>query len=1164
MAQPLSQQDYASLLACLQNALNQNPEVQKQAEAYIQSLDSRPGFSSALAEIVSNRDADHSARYLASVHLKNSIHRNWKKRVAQAGITPEEKAHLRTKLAALIPQDDNQIAVQVALVYAKVARFDYPSEWPGLFSDLMANLGAGNPLTVRRVYLILHHVLKELSSKRLVADQAQFAQVTELLFAHVWGQWCSDTQLLLAGLPGGLEAAPAPAPQALLQSCERWMLLLKILRRLILHGFPSDARTAAPVAAVHSCCPHMVAALQGLLGVRSKGRALPRSHLQAMLDRALLKLLRTQCQVLEAHPWSFHGAGVLFPAMELAAGQLTEAAQGEAQGGMAAAASQERWLTQCCGLLVGVMQCKSYKGQAGGMLDAGSGQPKDTSRLKAMAAEVRAAVEAFWAAPQPGGSAAAAAAGGGAAAGDAAGSRLIALAGALVSRHMVLTRSDLEQWRDGPEEFAHCHGAGAWQDCLALAAEQLYMVLLQAYRDVLGPAAYRDVLGPAAYRDVLGPAAYRDVLGPAAYRDVLGPAAYRDVLGPAVVSLLPAAHAAAPPGVPADSLPGERVAGVPAQVLYKDAVYAALAAGAYELHEHLDYRGWLAGGLLQELADPSPANKPIRRRIGAVVAANVDRVPEDDPIRPTLYQAMLGLMAEGDAAVALSGIGALTALLGDFNFTEGPFTGALPGCLTLLLQRMGDTAELDTQKQAFGLLNMVIERCGEALRPHCLALAGALPGLWEAAAGQSLLRIQILEAVQRLLNLAGRDSPALYPLVMPLLGYSLDMRQPEVSEGLLEDGLALWLVALRNAPSCAEPDPAAGPDFGPAARLLPGAGPTLEALLAPLPALQGVAEASTEHLPLTTAILASAALLAGPALYGSMGPHVLGVLGCIVGNVSERGMLLALPALETLLQAAPLPAARALQPVLLRLLGLVLGGKESALVVTNSLPVFGRLLLATPERFVALCGAAAGDAGVAAALGARGREGLPAGLSPGEVVLVRLLELWAEQFDTLAQAGARRLCALALCRALALPSAAVLGLLELLLPAITGVWFETEGGGGPGGYVSEGLPPSIDYFSTSLRAGEDGLEEIAGPALDSEDAEGEGARRTQLREVDPATRLKVGAALREGLAAAASLHGPSLEAALGRLDEAVMGPVRLATGAAGAGQAGGAAAAGGQ
>jgi hypothetical protein len=44
--------------------------------------------------------------------------------------------------------------------------------------------------------------------------------------------------------------------------------------------------------------------------------------------------------------------------------------------------------------------------------------------------------------------------------------------------------------------------------------------------------------------------------------------------------------------------------------------------------------------------------------------------------------------------------------------------------------------------QAFGLLNLVIERCGEALAPHALALASALPRLWDAAAGQSLLRIQ--------------------------------------------------------------------------------------------------------------------------------------------------------------------------------------------------------------------------------------------------------------------------------------------------------------------------------------------------------------------------------------------------------------------------------------
>lgn len=70
-----------------------------------------------------------------------------------------------------------QIAVQVAVVFAKVARNDFPKEWESLFADLIAQMRTGDVLTVRRVYLVLHLVLKELSTKRLVADQKNFAHV---------------------------------------------------------------------------------------------------------------------------------------------------------------------------------------------------------------------------------------------------------------------------------------------------------------------------------------------------------------------------------------------------------------------------------------------------------------------------------------------------------------------------------------------------------------------------------------------------------------------------------------------------------------------------------------------------------------------------------------------------------------------------------------------------------------------------------------------------------------------------------------------------------------------------------------------------------------------------------------------------------------------------
>ena len=73
-----------------------------------------------------------------------------------------------------------QIAVQVAVTFAKVARCDYPRHWPGLLGDLAGRVrGPGGPgaLPARRAFLVLHHILKELSSRRLMADQRTFAEV---------------------------------------------------------------------------------------------------------------------------------------------------------------------------------------------------------------------------------------------------------------------------------------------------------------------------------------------------------------------------------------------------------------------------------------------------------------------------------------------------------------------------------------------------------------------------------------------------------------------------------------------------------------------------------------------------------------------------------------------------------------------------------------------------------------------------------------------------------------------------------------------------------------------------------------------------------------------------------------------------------------------------
>jgi hypothetical protein len=57
----------------------------------------------------------------------------------------------------------------------------------------------------------------------------------------------------------------------------------------------------------------------------------------------------------------------------------------------------------------------------------------------------------------------------------------------------------------------------------------------------------------------------------------------------------------------------------------------------------------------------------------------------------------------------------------------------------------------------------------------------------------------VLLALQEIVNILGPESTAAYGVLLPVLGLATDISQPD-ELNLLEDGLGLWLVALRNAP----------------------------------------------------------------------------------------------------------------------------------------------------------------------------------------------------------------------------------------------------------------------------------------------------------------------------------------------------------------------------
>ncbi|CAK9172020.1 unnamed protein product [Ilex paraguariensis] len=175
----LSASDLPAMYTLLANSLSRDESVRKPAEAALAQSECRPGFCSCLMEVITAKDlaAQVDVRLLASVYFKNSINRYWRNRRDSSGISVEEKIHLRQKLLSHLREDNYQIALTLAVLISKIARIDYPRDWPELVSTLAQQLQSADILTSHRIFMVLFRTLKELSTKRLTSDQRTFAEV---------------------------------------------------------------------------------------------------------------------------------------------------------------------------------------------------------------------------------------------------------------------------------------------------------------------------------------------------------------------------------------------------------------------------------------------------------------------------------------------------------------------------------------------------------------------------------------------------------------------------------------------------------------------------------------------------------------------------------------------------------------------------------------------------------------------------------------------------------------------------------------------------------------------------------------------------------------------------------------------------------------------------
>ncbi|CAB3374307.1 Hypothetical predicted protein [Cloeon dipterum] len=488
---------------------------------------------------------------------------------------------------------------------------------------------------------------------------------------------------------------------------------------------------------------------------------------------------------------------------------------------------------------------------------------------------------------------------------------LQALCQRLVARFLPLSQDELKQWAEDAEAFAADEGGECWRYALRPCVESCFVALFKEYNSHMVPP------------------------------------------------LIQMMQSNLSPTTP---------------ILLKEAIYTAVGLVSYELYDEVDFDSWFRGPLREELACTQADYRIIRRRI-AWLLGQWSSVKLSPDLRPLLYSTQMTLLSGGeDMAVRLAAAQSLRNSLDDFDFSPEQIEPILGDCFNLLLTLLRDARECDSKMRVLSVASFVVERVGQAVRPHAAALVQCLPQLW--AENHPMLRAAVAGALVPLVSALGPDHNQLSNFLLPVVETATNINE-EAHVYLLEDGLDLWLCIMENV-----------------AQMSPQ-------LLMLWPRVATLMEMTTEHMQICLQLTKAYLLLAPTQFLENHGRTLVHLLNDIMVDIKPEGQLQILRLVELIQRAEP-AAMSILQPLVCRVICSVLQGDALPLLMALQLSVLARLLLDAQNVIAESINSIAQISG-----------------ETPDAVLQRVLEVWLYSMNIITQPERRKLLALALVTLLA-------------------------------------------------------------------------------------------------------------------------------------------------
>ena len=780
----MSSDAVAALVGVLALATSNNPADLAQANSQLEQWEREPQLWEALLRIafdtqlqgpqVSSPEHRNAIRTVAIIRFKNGIDKFWRSRIVSrvtVTIPKQSKEQIRSILLQSLNEPDRTIALQAAVAISRIARHDYPNEWPDLFTSLQQAMGEAhsvleglglppsgsstedpekaeirraNTTRLMRAADVCAKTLKELESVKVLSGKMRMTELSRSLLPSlhpIFQQFFTEIFSLSSADDLTSLAAWASAPLRA-EQVRTSHLLLKAISRLAVADIGMISRTALAeggnsvnlAQAFFRSTPH---ALQTLKDTRLAYIRLLRSPQAASaLDSKSAGLL------LAALTKHLHSFGKFFLS-------LIQRDRGKA-------AFWEGW-TDVVGWYW--VQAKDVSADS---LSVPRDQYANHAALidypprfvvQALVLLKRSLVE-WKGKPEAG----------------VFGTEAFAkeAADVLAGKLMRLNSDDLERWQADPEEWSVGEEQENYELDIRPAAERTLMVLAQHTKPI-------GVVGEHLWHHFESSAS----LSPDSLDDVIARDAIYAAVGRCRDYLCRAGDD--------DDVPS-------ANQLMGQAIASRLIPEA------------------QLSASSSPLWVVIRRRIAWLLWEWSEQVLTESrgPVYALLVELLSDAEGKTDVAVRLAAARSLSAMADALEFDADGFMPFMSNALQSLatLAAASDLHEMESIKTCTDSLSVLIERMGPRIAPHATALVDLVPMLWSQEDPECKAKPSVIVFVSKTLRAIEMLPPEgqtaavlerLHSVVAPIVRESL---QPAVSHMLAKDALSLLYVrALHSAPA---------------------------------------------------------------------------------------------------------------------------------------------------------------------------------------------------------------------------------------------------------------------------------------------------------------------------------------------------------------------------